>query len=73
MSEAYDKASLQAAARVALMDERDRIALQAERIGNAISAMRDVREQIQDRLIAILRELQRRDNVITDTHDGERS
>ena len=71
MSEAYDKASLQAAARVALMDERDRIAPQAQSIGEAIRAMRDVREQMLDRLIAIMGELQRRDALSTGKNDGE--
>lgn len=72
MSAAYDKASLEAAARFALMDERDRIARQAEGIGDAIRAMRDVREQMQDRLIAILVELQRRDVLGAGKNDGEK-
>ena len=71
MNAANNKASLQAAARFALMDERDRIARQAESIGEAIRAMRDVREKMHDRLIAILVELQRRDELATDTHDGD--
>lgn len=73
MSATNDRAGLRAAGRCALIDERDRLALQAERIANAIGAMRGVREQMQDRLIAILVELQRRDALSTDTHDRERS
>ena len=71
MSAANDKAGLQAAARVALMDERGRIARQAEVISDAIRAMQGVREQMQDRLLAILVELQQRDALGTGTHNGE--
>ena len=70
MSAANDKAGLQATAWVALMDERDRIARQAENLGEAMRAMQGVREQMQDRLVAILVELQRRGVAGTDTHDG---
>ena len=70
MSAANDKAGLQAAARFALMDERDRIARQSQSIGEAIRAMQGVREQMLDRLIAIMAELQRRNIASTGTHDG---
>ena len=73
MSTANDKASLHAAGWLALIEERDRIARQAESLGEAMRSMRDVREQMQDRLVAILVELQRRGVAGTDTHDGERS
>ena len=71
MSATNDKAGLQAAGWVALIEERDRIARQAESLGEAMRAMRDVREQMQDRLIAILVELQRRGALGTGTHNGE--
>jgi hypothetical protein len=71
MNATNDKTGLQAADWLALIKERDRTARQAESIGNAIGAMRDVRDQMQDRLIAILRELQRRDALGADTHDGD--
>ena len=71
MSATNDKAGLRAAARVALIEERDRIARQAESLGDAIRSMRDVREQMQDRLIAILVELQRRGALGADTNSGE--
>ena len=61
MSAANDKAGLQEAGWLALVEERDRIARQAEDFGHAIRAMQRVRDQMQDRLIAIMGELQRRD------------
>ncbi len=73
MSAAYDKAGLHAAARVALMDERDRIARQAEHLGEAMRAMQGVRDQMHDRLIAILVELQRRDALGTGKNDGDKT
>ena len=71
MSAANDKTCLQAAARVALMGERDRIARQAENLGEAMRAMQGVRDQMHDRLIAILGELQRRDALSSGTNNGD--
>ena len=68
MSATNDRNGFRALALWALIEERDRIAQQAESIGEAIRAMRDVREQMQDRIIAILGELQRRDALGTGTH-----
>ena len=73
MSAANDKAGLQEAGWLALVEERDRIARQAESLGEAMRSMRDVREQMQDRLVAILVELQRRGVAGTDTHDGDKT
>ena len=70
MSAAYDKAGLQSLPVWSLIDERDRIARQSQSTGEAIRAMQGVRDQMQDRLVAIMRELQRRDVAGTDTHDG---
>ena len=69
MSAANDKASLQAAGWSALIEERDRIARQAEDFGHAIRAMQRVREQMLDRLLAIMVELQRRDALSTNNGD----
>ena len=71
MSAANDKTGLRAAGWSALIDERDRIARQAEGLGEAIRAMRDVREQMQDRLVAILVELQQRGASGANTNDGD--
>ena len=71
MSTTNDKAGLHAAGWVALIEQRDRIARQSQSIGDAIRAMRDVREQMQDRLVAILVELQRRDALRPGTNNGD--
>ena len=71
MSAANDKAGLQEAGWLSLVEERDRIARQAENLGEAMRLMRDVRNQMQDRFIAIMGELQRRATLSADTHDGD--
>jgi hypothetical protein len=71
MNATNDRTGLRAAGWFALIEERDRIAQQAGSICEAIRAMRAVRDQMQDRLIAILGELQRRDALGTGKNDGE--
>lgn len=71
MSAANDKAGLRAAGWSALIEERDRIARQAEDFNHAIRAMQRVREQMLDRLLAIMVELQRRDALGADTNNGD--
>ncbi len=71
MSAANDKAGLHEAGWLLLVEERDRIARQAESLGEAMRLMRDVRNQMQDRFIAIMGELQRRATLSADTHDGD--
>ena len=71
MSAANDKAGLQSLPVWSLIDERDRIARQSQSTGEAILAMQGVREQMLDRLIAIMGELRRRDALGTGTHDGD--
>ena len=73
MSTTNDKAGLQAAARFALIDERDRIARQSQSTGEAIRAMQGVREQMLDRLIAIMGEFQQRDALGTGKNDGDKT
>ena len=71
MSAANDKTGLQSLPLWSLIDERDRVARQSQSTGEAIRAMQGVREQMLDRLIAIMAELQRRDALGTGTHNGE--
>ena len=71
MSATNDRTGLREPALWELIVERDRIARQTHSLGEAIRAMRDVREQMHDRLIAIMGELQWREALGTDTHDGE--
>ena len=71
MSAANDKAGLQEAGWLALVEERDRIARQSQSTGEAIRAMQGVRDQMHDRLIAIMVELQRRGALGTGKNDGD--